>query len=142
MHTETLKKNDVKLGTIKLFFNGQTTQHTLEEIWTEGYLDAQNSKREYEKNPYPLHSREHHFWAEGWMSGFYDEKPLFSEIEPTTTSTDTKKNIKNTQKTRRTPFAQNILVYQTLFISGILCASFFTGMLFFEFNAFNAFHLF
>ena len=49
---------------------------SLEDCWAEGYEQVMANHKE-EDNPYPLESREHHQWNDGWWAGFYGEKPLY-----------------------------------------------------------------
>lgn len=55
-----------------------TIMPLLEKCWLEGFNASQNGTEETE-NPYPKHTKESHFWQEGWWEGFLNENKICSE---------------------------------------------------------------
>lgn len=44
----------------------------LELCWLQGFRASQQGEEE-EDNPYPKHSKEAHYWQEGFWEGFFKE---------------------------------------------------------------------
>lgn len=69
-----MRNSETLLPHIKLRF---TIEHpNLEECYAYGYESALCGEPE-ESNPYVVRSKEHEYWAEGWLAGFYEGEPLF-----------------------------------------------------------------
>lgn len=96
---------------IKLRFNIEYPD--LEDCYIEGYQSALAATDE-KGNPFPIGTREHEQWLDGWWAGFYGEEPLFT--------------LKNNSLTKKKPpVAANDQFYHVL--GSMLTSEFFTKML-------------
>lgn len=56
-----------------------TDMPLLEHCWLQGFKASLNGTDE-SANPYPRHSKESHYWQEGWWEHFFNEADIRSAL--------------------------------------------------------------
>jgi ribosome modulation factor len=57
-----------------------TEMPLLEQCWLQGFKASLNGVDE-SANPYPRHSKESHYWREGWWEQFFNEGDIRSAFK-------------------------------------------------------------